>query len=256
MLGKLLKHEWIATVRRYALFYLVLGAMTIFATVMHALPVDNFVFSIAEVAILIFYVIAVIGVIFCSTAMAVIRFYKNMVSDEGYLTFTLPAKVEELVLAKFLVAFSWQVITVVLCILSLFCVFVPGHMSLHEFSEGMSFITDQFGDGLLPVFGIMILFSMMYQILLYYLSIAVGQLFATYKVVGAVVSYCAISFVIEMVLMIIMFVVFAIIGFDEMASTSANMTTFYVISILWTIGLGVLEYFVTCHLLKKKLNLA
>lgn len=257
MLGKLLKHEWIATIRRYALFYLVLGAVTLFAAVIHALPVENFFFNMAEGAVLVLYVITVIGVCFCSVGMAVVRFYKNMVSDEGYLTFTLPAKVEELVLAKFLVAILWQIITVVLSIVSLFLVFVPGHIEIKVLLEGLSYFSDQVGT-LIPVFVIMLLFSMMYQMLLYYLSIAVGQLFGTYRILASVVAYCAISFVLEIVLVIILMVIFAIFGFDEMnvfMNTTDGMTKFYLISMGWTIVLGIVEYFVICRLLKKKLNL-
>lgn len=257
MLGKLLKHEWIATVRRYALFYLVLGAMTLFAAVIHALPVDNFFFKMGEGAILVLYVISVIGVIFCSTGMAVVRFYKNMVSDEGYLTFTLPAKVEELVLAKFLVAVLWQIITVVLCTVSLFLVFVPGHMEIKQLFDGISFISEQFGV-LIPVFLVMLLFSMMYQMLLYYLSIAVGQLFGTYKILASVIAYCAISFALEIVQLVIMLCVFAGVGFDKVntfMNSMDGMTNFYYISSGWTIVLGIVEYFVICRLLKKKLNL-
>ena len=257
MLGKLLKHEWIATIRRYALFYLVLGAMTLFAAVIHALPVDNFFFSMGEGAVLVLYVITVIGVVFCSTGMAVVRFYKNMVTDEGYLTFTLPAKVEELVLAKFLIAGLWQVITVVLSIVSLFLVFVPGHIEIKNLSTILSYVSDQFGD-LVPVFFIMLFFSMMYQILMYYLSVAVGQLFGTYKILAAVIAYCVISFVLELVLLGILLGAFAIVGFEEVntfMNSMDGMAKFYLISTGWTFVLGIAEYFVICRLLKKKLNL-
>ena len=261
MLGKLLKHEWIATIRRYALFYLVLGAMTLFAAVIHALPADNFFFNMAEGAVLVLYVVTVIGVCFCSIGMAVVRFYKNMVSDEGYLTFTLPAKVEELVLAKFLVAGLWQMITVALCIVSLFLVFVPGHIERKELFDGISYLSDQVGT-LFPIFLAMLLCSLIYQLLLYYLSIAVGQLFGTYKILASVIAYCAISFVVEIAMLLILLGVFAVIGFDKMnmfmnSMPAADvMTKIYFLCMGWTIILGVVEYFVTCHLLKKKLNLA
>jgi len=261
MLGKLLKHEWRATIRRYALFYLVLGAMTLFAAVIHAIPVDNFFFNMAEGAVLLLYVITVIGVMFCSVGMAIVRFYKNMVSDEGYLTFTLPAKVEELVLAKFLVAVLWQIITVALCIISLFLVFVPGHIEIKEVLDGISYLSDQVGT-LFPVFLAVLLCSMIYQLLLYYLSIAVGQLFGTYKILASVIAYCAISFVVEIAMLAILLGVFVFVGFDEVnvfmnsMPGTEMMTKIYFFSMAWTIALGVVEYFVICHLLKKKLNLA
>ena len=257
MLGKLLKHEWIATIRRYALFYLVLGAMTLFAAVIHALPVNNFFFSMGEGAVLVLYVVTVIGVCFCSTGMAVVRFYKNMVSDEGYLTFTLPAKVEELVLAKFLVAALWQVVTIVLSIVSLFLVFVPGHIELKELATLISQLTEQSGMKI-SVFVALLMFSLLYQILLYYLSIAVGQLFGTYKILASVIAYCAISFILEIVLVVIFVGVFFVVGFDEVnvfMNSVSGMTKFSFISMGWTLVLGIVEYLIVCNLLKKKLNL-
>lgn len=41
MLKKLLKHEWIATGRKYAMFYLVLVAMTLFVALFSLIEVDS-----------------------------------------------------------------------------------------------------------------------------------------------------------------------------------------------------------------------
>lgn len=257
MLGKLLKHEWIATVRRYGLFYLVLGAMTILAVIVHAIPIDNIFYKMGEGAFLVLYVLTLCGVIFCSTGMAVVRFYKNMVSDEGYLTFTLPAKVEHLVIAKLLVAFCWQIITIVLSILSLLCVFVVGHVEWSTFSEIVSFLTKEMGMAL-PLFFVMMLFSSLYQMLQYYLSIAIGQLFGNYKILASVIAFCAISFGLEILVVLIIVIVCGIAGFMDggiYMTALSDVTPLYIISVLWMVLLAVIEYFVTCHLLKKKLNL-
>lgn len=257
MLGKLLKHEWKATARRYGLFYLILASITLFTAVIHAIPVDNFFFSMGEGALIVIYILSLFGVIFCSTGMAIVRFYKNMVSDEGYLTFTLPAKVEQLVFVKFLVAFVWQVVTVVLCILSLIGVFAVGHISFAEFFDGISYITDQFG-GMIPVFIVLILISMMYQLMIYYLSIAIGQRFGTYKILASIIAYCALSFVIELVLILIILGIFGAVGFVEMSQsmgTMKGMTGFYLLTGGMSAAIGIAAYFVTCHQLKKKLNL-
>jgi len=257
MLGKLLKHEWKATAGRYGLFYLVLAAMTLIAAVFHALPVENAIFKFFEGTILVLYVLAVVGVVFCSTALGVIRFYKSVVSDEGYLTFTLPVKVEALVFSKFLVAITWQLVTVALSAASLFLVFIPGHIEMDVVSDVISGLTDQFGK-MVPVFFVMLFFSMMHQMLMYYLSLSIGQLFNTYKIVGAVVAYCAIYFVMEMVVMVVMLLIFLIIGFDKvdsLLSTMDGMANFYLISTGWTVVVAIAEYFGVCYLLKKKLNL-
>lgn len=257
MLGKLLKHEWNATARKYGLFYLVLGVITLLAMIVHAIPAEHILFTIGEVSFLILYILVLCGVVFCSTGMAVVRFYKNMVSDEGYLTFTLPAKVEQLVFSKLLVAVCWQITTMLLIVISALSVFVVGHIEWSMFCEGVAFVVEQSGM-ILPVFGIMLLISFMYQMLLYYLSIAVGQLFGNHKILASVIAYCVLSFGIELIMLVIMIAVGATMGFAEMTeqmSSLSGMTIFYGISIGWMVVLGVAEYFVVCYLLKKKLNL-
>ena len=194
MLGKLLKHEWKATARRYGLFYLILASITVFTAIIHAIPVDNIFYTMGETSLIVMYIVSLCGVIFCSTGMAIVRFYKNMVSDEGYLTFTLPVKVEQLVFVKFLVAYIWQLVTVILCILSLFSVFVIGHIEMGEFFDGVSSLADMAGK-MVPVFIVMMLISMMYQLMIYYLSIAIGQRFGNYKILASIIAYCALSFV-------------------------------------------------------------
>lgn len=257
MLGKLLKHEWKATARRYGLFYLILAAITLFAAIIHGIPTDNVFYNMGEFALLAIYVISLIGVFFCSTGMAIVRFYKNMVSDEGYLTFTLPVKVWQLVFSKLLVAFVWQIATVVLCILSLLGVFVVGHIDLKEFFEGVSALGGEFGK-LVPVLGIMMIVSTIYQLTVYYLSMAIGQLFGTYKILASVIAYCALAFVIEIVIVLVVVGIFGVAGFMKMSTammTTDGMANFYLVFTGMSAVIGVAAYFVTCHLLTKKLNL-
>ena len=125
------------------------------------------------------------------------------------------------------------------------------------FWEGVSFVMKETGM-ILPVFGIMLLVSIMYQLLLYYLSIAVGQLFGNHKILASVIAYCALSFGIELIMMVVIIAVCGVIGFVEVSeqmNSLSGMTTFYGISIGWMAVFGAIEYFVICHLLKKKLNL-
>ncbi len=257
MLGKLFKHEWKATARRYGLFYLILASITLFTAMIHALPVDNIFFTMGEISLIVLYLVSLCGVVFCSTGMAIVRFYKNMVSDEGYLTHTLPVKVEQLVFVKFLVAYIWQLVTVVLCALSLFCVFVVGHMELGKFFDGVSYLAD-IGGKMIPVFVVMMLISMMYQLMIYYLSIAIGQRFGSYKILASIIAYCALSFAIELVLMLVILGVFGVVGFMEIAEsryTMDGMVGFYLMTTGLSLIVGVAAYLVTCYQLKKKLNL-
>lgn len=59
-----------------------------------------------------------------TSVFIVMHFYKTMVSDQGYLTNTLPVKMSTLINAKLLSAVLWEIIAGVLFILSIF-IFSP-----------------------------------------------------------------------------------------------------------------------------------
>lgn len=257
MLGKLLKHEWNATARRYGLFYLVLAAMTLFAAVLRRIPVENTIFRIVETAFLGIYVLTLIAVMVGSLAMAVIRFYQNMVSDEGYLTFTLPVKVEELVLVKILVAVLWQVITVGLLLGSVFCVYVLGNIEMSTFVQELTVSVK--GAGLsLPLVGVLLFVCVLYQLMLCCFSISVGQSFQGNKIVGSVVTYLVVDFGLRMIMLIVLFVAVAVIGFskvDVYMNSTRGLGVVLTGWNVWSLVLAVTGYFGSCYFLKRKLNL-
>lgn len=259
MLKKLLKHEWIATGRMYGIFFLVLAVVTLVTKLIGLIQIDSWVFSTIKGMITGIYVVTLLGVWFCSIGYAVVRFYKNMVSSEGYLTFTLPAKVEQLVTAKFLVAFVWQMVTIFALILSLCVIFLVGKVSLGEIADVWQAMIGEVGGGFIPAFLLLLAVNMAYQLVIYYLSIAIGQLFTGNKIVGAVVGYCVIYFVVQALLIVIFMVAGLIGGFaniDAMFNTVDGIPLLFVLTSLPSAVLGVIGYFVTCKLLKKKLNLA
>lgn len=259
MLKKLIKHEWIATAGRFGIFYLILFAITLFTSLISLLEIDSIVFTSFQGFLFGIYVITLIGVWFCSIGLIIVRFYKNMVSDEGYLTFTLPAKVEELVLAKFVVALFWQLVTMILIALSLFCVMLAGpfSMGVGEILQILPEIMQEAG----WVFGVLALcfsVSAIYQIFLYYLSIAIGQLFLGHKIIGSVAGYCIINFAVQIVSVVFILVLGIVVGFtrlDAFMNTTNGITLFVAAECVLMLILAAVEYVVTCTLLKKKLNL-
>jgi len=257
MLGKALKHEWIATGRRYGLFYMVLLVVTAVAAGIGKITIDSIVIQMVQSALEALYGLTVIAMFFFSFGYAVIRFYQNFVTDEGYLTFTLPAKVEVLVAAKVIVAFLWQIVTIALGILSVGVVFGKGAV-LRKFWDAFLESVGRENRGIIIYFIIFLLSVLLYELLVYYLSISLGQAFSNNKIVGAVISYCILSVVVEVVLVAIICIVGAIVGFAEMdrylQSTEAMPLVFCVGSAWMVLAAGIMYYVSSC-LLKKKLNL-
>jgi hypothetical protein len=91
MLGKLIKHEWKAVGKILAIVHLALILMAIVGKIMLSIQVLSEAGLLWRMLLLI-YVFSVIAVGVGTHIYLAIRFYKNMYTDEGYLSFTLPVK--------------------------------------------------------------------------------------------------------------------------------------------------------------------
>ncbi len=106
MLGKLLKYEFKDTSRTIPLFYLI---TLIFAGIVLSakkVGIDWFTFTSSLLLLLLGVAVAII-----TLAVVVMRFHKNLFSNEGYLMFTLPVKPHLLLSAKAITAFVWIIIS-------------------------------------------------------------------------------------------------------------------------------------------------
>jgi uncharacterized membrane protein YuzA (DUF378 family) len=110
MLGKLTKYELKATAR----FFLPLYGALILMAALNRLTMDISARNITSVLMNVLssismtaYVILIVGIFALTFIVMLQRFYKNLVKDEGYLMFTLPVKVWQLVVSKLIVSFLW-----------------------------------------------------------------------------------------------------------------------------------------------------
>ena len=110
VLKKLLKYEWKASLPALIISGIVLFAMTLFVCLFGNFeafltnePVEYPATSLMTGILLVsFYLCTILGVIVTPFCVALNRYHKNFFKDEGYLTFSIPASMEEHVLAKHL----------------------------------------------------------------------------------------------------------------------------------------------------------
>lgn len=118
MLGKLFKHEWIAISK---LLVVIHGFILIFAILSRIffevsggvdMAISGEVNDIVEIiaALIIFAIVLFIccAAMFTSVYIAY-RFYKNVFTDQGYLTNTLPVTPTQIIVSKGLTALLWTV---------------------------------------------------------------------------------------------------------------------------------------------------
>ncbi len=110
MLGKLMKYDMKYMARVLPWIYLGAGVLSGIVALLSAISIksgtDVFLTYAILTAIPLFLTIAAISV--CSTVFMMVRIYKNMFSDEGYLTFTLPVKKSSIIWSKLLTGAIWN----------------------------------------------------------------------------------------------------------------------------------------------------
>lgn len=109
VLKKLLKYEWKAMLPTLTISGIVLLALTLLTCIFVRVDLGAFggeeypaTIAVGVILTILLYAYALIGVIVAPFIVACRRYEKNFFKDEGYLTFSIPASMEEHILAKHL----------------------------------------------------------------------------------------------------------------------------------------------------------
>lgn len=259
MLAKLLKHDIKKTSRSLVVYYGILLLLAIGTRLLEWLssifkPVGSLY------ALIIFaFVLALIGIFFYTFALSIISFYKEFIKDEGYLMHTLPVSKNQLVGSKLLTAIIAMIVTFVLSILALGIAFYTPHCLDEVIATLQALIQKQLGVSFeLVMIGFLLymLLSYIYQILFFYLSIALGQTRSANKLMYSVVFGIALNVVIQ----IIMTLMLLAISLFEPAVLGSELTVeafgwVMIPSTIMTLALAVAFFFATGYIFKRKLNM-
>jgi len=260
MLSKLFKHELKATARLLLPIYLVLVVLTIMDRIALNLDIFKGVLSIIPGLITTAYVVSIIAIIVVSFVIIIMRFYKNLMTDEGYLMFTLPVKSHQLIISKLLASILWTVASVVAVIASLFAVFATSdtwammvdvyHMAMVEIKAELGGFTTI----LVIELVLLVILTLINSILEIYASIAIGQLFNGHKVIGSFAAYIGITTAIQIIVSVFLFIA-GMIFKQRIDDIEAIPQLVFPITILFLLVFNVLFYWITNYIFKRKLNL-
>ena len=276
MLGKLIKHEFKDTGKVLLPLNLALICVTIIGMIVLGLRIfetDSIAVGFLAVALVLFYILAIVALFIVTYIYLMIRFYRSMYSSEGYLTHTLPVSTFSILNTKILVSVFWAFLTMVLSVASVFALIfsalgASGELSSVDWSNVWSEMEYVFGTSISSVIGwglLLMLLSSFSGLLMIYCSISIGQLFNKYKVGAAIVTYVIIYIVLQIISMIVSLSqsLSAATNVDYYSSSVSNeLTTLHEIfgssftaSMIQSIIL-IIIYYVTCaYISNKKLNL-
>lgn len=203
--------------------------------------------------------------------IAGIRFYKNMFTDEGYLTKTLPVTNGMHLFSKTIAGGIWATINMLTVYL---CAYIVA------WTPYIKSVAVEYKDDILKEFGfvgkyanisfstvclILLIFSCfgaLSSIIMIYASVALGQLFSSHRVLGAVVSY----FVISTLMSVLSLVVMMLFGHEtRLVVTASSLESefnfvSYMIEVMKISGMlmvvtSIILYIATHCIMNRKINL-
>lgn len=273
MLGKLLKYDFKSLNRFMVIMhgFLLAASLIIRVTVVNNIRFDSSDITITTLTLIILACsLLFMGVSFGTYIVVAIRFYKNLYSDEGYLSHTLPVTAGQHLASKFISASVWAIIDSI-CITFSSYVLLSTPYIVEYLKENKTVILKELGFqniSDLYMFGGYYAFYMIvgtfFTVLMIYVSIAIGQLFSGHAILGSVVSYFAISTVSSILFTAIMALggVLTMYGntlyAEGRAVYSASVYMSKVFGLLGLLSLFSIPifYLITYFLMKKKINLS
>jgi len=266
MLGKLLKYDFKAVSRYLLPIFGLLLISTCGTKLTLELPENNLV-KVFRSVFLIAYVISLIAIGAGALIILILHFYKNLMTDQGYLSFTLPVTPTAHLASKLINGTIWTLLTLVAIFLSVLLL-TAGHIGREEWT----ILKDLFDSMLKELHAIgftngkllfyLITFPLAGTIgsqITVYFCICAGQLFSGHRIIGAFVFYFGVyvvNQVVEVVLLMLNGKLFAQLTLSsDFTGVGTVVGNLMIQSLLFSLLLYIVLFFATRYLLNHKLNL-
>lgn len=265
MLGKLIKYDL-----KYAMkiFLMMHGIYLLLCLVLRLLildkidfegPAESFIMPVTLVGILMVFVLT--AVTLTTSLLIALRFYRNMFSREGYLSWTLPASSTQHLAAKFLSGYLLAAVNIVVIALGILLLLTGSNVTeaYGKIAEDLeTYLGTTLGAYALKLFLFTVIFTFTSVIQIYF-SIVLGQLFPDHRVLLAIAFY----FLTGVVVQIITSVLVLATGFygnmftDNGAYFQLGQYSdgLYLMTGILSSVLAVIEYIAAHYIMKRKINL-
>ena len=209
MILKLFKYDFMNIGKKLIPFYIaalvigVINRILLLTSTISSIENENNFMAIFGSPLLYFAYFVVIICIYCMSIFVIIsRYNSSIYGNEGYLTNTLPLKPYQIIWAKLINFLIWIFISYFIIFVSLFILFpfdffVRNIIEQPDFYQDLNHMTKYIlSSKYTPIFVLQLVynfFSHIQSILMLFLSIAIANLFKSYKVVAGVIAFFLIS---------------------------------------------------------------
>lgn len=264
MVKKLLKHEAHALWRSMMPIWSVLFGVSLLGRLIQLFEQNTVAYDIISGSSIFFYAVSLLACIACPFIFAITRFYRNLFTGEGYLSFTLPVTTHQHIWVKLVVAVVTETVTLVAAALSVI-VITFGDLTV-EIGKAIGYLfklfTERWGAHmptymLEAIVGLIVLFAL--ETLLFYACICIGQQSKKNRVLAAVGAYFGI-YAIQQVIGTICVLIGVEIDWEplliwvfEHPFVTVHMVMCGAIVLMALVG--CLLYFIAHRLISRRLNL-
>ena len=209
MLRKLLKYEIKATGRTFLPLYAALFLFALISKIFNFANDTKGALQVPAVISMGIYISIIVAIFVLTFVMMIQRFQKNLLSDEGYLMFTLPVESWKHILSKLITSLLWIFLSGVVTMLS--AAVLAGTWEMWkalpaQFSEFLRYINQHMrGEAYLFLFEAIIICItfVMLGILLIYASIALGHLFGRHRMLAAIGAFLVLNTLMQIIVTVI-----------------------------------------------------
>lgn len=258
MLSKLLKHEFRATARLFMPLFVGLLVCSLFVRVLSSFNFDNQIISLVFGLFMFIFVVIIMAVGLSGQVISIYRLYKSVFTDEGYLTNTLPVKTSTILNSKLIIGVFWTFVSYISLLFAAFIILFN--------NTNLDIMNYQVTDILKSLFGyisnypvcialivIILIVSSVFNILIFYASFALGNMFNTKRVLISLVFYFVFSNILSIVLLAVLMIMENFVTFNTISENYLVMVFSMISVILAVLSVGL--YALTHHTMAKKLNL-
>ena len=275
MLRKLYKYDLksvsllLVILHAVLLVYTVIGRIGIFIAERaqaFVSPEASRLWGIAGAFYIVGFILFILAIVIATVVYLAVRIQKNLFSDEGYLTHTLPVKPTQLLWSKVFVIWTWSVIDFICVMISVFTL-ITYKDTLPEILRGAStFFGTLFGSfgftnwleevitllaGLSQYFGF-------YPLLLLF-AMCLGNLFKSHKIMGTLLSFFGLNIILSFLSTMITFIIPGLSPFIQVNLTQDNLSVYsgrlMIFTLVWNILFSAIFFVGSRYILTKKLNL-
>lgn len=215
MLSKLMGHELRATRRVFLPAYAAALIFTILTRILMSFDVfrgdfmefnsPKWLLDLMATISMILMVSSLVAILVLSFVYMIVRFYRNLLRDEGYLMFTLPVRTSDLIWSKCIVATLWMFASVLVAVIAVFilCTDANFWQTLLPQLKDLFDIVWELGSfhSILYVLEalLLVIFALFASNMFIYLCLALGQLSSKNRIVLSIAAYIAITTAVEFI---------------------------------------------------------